>query len=170
LGEEVQKAVEQYGVVTHPKHKKIYAYEVDGYGNHLFMDDANIPSLLALPYLGCCSPKDPVYLRTRSFVLSLDNPYFSKGRFAEGIGGPHVGLEWIWPMSIIMRALTSVDDVEIKTCLQQIERTHAGTYFIHEAIHQNNPKKFTRSWFGWANSLFGELILKLLKEKPHLVA
>ena len=148
---------------------KIYAYEVDGFGNRLFMDDANIPSLLALPYLGCIDSNDDVYQNTRRFVLSPNNPYFFEGKYAEGIGGPHVGMDMIWPMSIIMRAFTSNDDEEIRTCVKTLLNTHAGTGFMHEAFNKDEPNGFTRKWFAWANTLFGELILKLYNEKPHLL-
>jgi meiotically up-regulated gene 157 (Mug157) protein len=147
----------------------IYAYEVDGFGNQLLMDDANVPSLLSLSYLGCCTANDPVYVRTRSFVLSDDNPYFFRGKAGEGIGGPHVGLHMIWPLGIIMRALTSNDDKEILNCLRVLKNTHAGTGFMHEAFDKDDPKKFTRSWFAWANTMFGELIVKLHEQRPHLL-
>jgi len=170
LADEVNKAVHEYAVVNHPKHGKIYAYEVDGFGNQLFMDDSNVPSLLALPYLNCCKPNDPLYLNTRKFVLSHDNPYFFSGKYADGIGGPHCGMDMIWPMSIIMRALTSENDAEIKKCIDTLLKTHAGTGFMHESFDKDDPAKFTRSWFAWANTLFGELILKVHKTKPHLLS
>ena len=94
---------------THPVHGEVWAYEVDGFGNRHHMDDANVPSLLSLPYLGACAPDDPLYQRTRAFVLSRDNPYYFQGEAGEGVGGPHVGLEMIWPLGITMRALTSTD-------------------------------------------------------------
>ena len=100
--------------------RKIFAFEVDGYGNQLMMDDANVPSLLALPYLGYVGSKDAIYKNTRKFVWSEDNPYFFKGSAAKGIGGPHVGMDMIWPMSIIMYALTSTDKNEIAACLKII--------------------------------------------------
>ncbi|HKK45096.1 MAG TPA: glycoside hydrolase family 125 protein, partial [Balneolaceae bacterium] len=149
---------------------KIYAYEVDGFGNRLFMDDANVPGLLSLPYLGCTKEDDPVYQNTRKFVLSQHNPYFFKGTAGEGIGGPHVGLNMIWPMSIIMRALTSSDDKEIAYCLKTLRNTDAGTGFMHESFNKDNPQKFTRKWFAWANTLFGELIIKVEKERPNLLS
>ncbi|WP_242929062.1 glycoside hydrolase family 125 protein [Pontibacter vulgaris] len=169
LADEVEKALQQFAVSEHLKYGKIHPFEVDGYGNELFMDDANIPSLLSLPYLGCCAADDPVYLNTRRFVLSEDNPWFFKGKAGEGIGGPHVGADMIWPMSIIMRAMTSQSDDEIKTCLHTLKTTHAGTGFMHETFHKDNPEKFTRKWFAWVNTLFGELILKLHTERPHLL-
>jgi uncharacterized protein len=170
LGDEVETAVARYGHIRNPEHGDIWAFEVDGYGNLLFMDDANLPGLLGLPYLECCLQDDPLYRRTRAAVLSQANPYFFKGVAAEGIGGPHVGLDMIWPMSIIMRALTSSDDMEIRSCLHMLKSTHAGTGFMHEAFHKNNPDRFTRAWFAWANSLFGELIVKLSQERPALLA
>lgn len=169
LADEIAEAARQHAIAPHLNYGRIYAYEGDGFGNRLFMDDANVPSLLSLPYLGCCSPDDETYKRTRAFVLSEDNPYFFRGAAGEGIGGPHVGLEMIWPMSIIMRALTSADDAEIKRCLRMLKTTHAGTGFMHESFHKNDPKRFTRAWFAWANTLFGELILKLHRERPQIL-
>lgn len=164
LADEVEKAIKKYAIVEHPKHGKVYAYEVDGFGNHTFMDDANVPSLLALPYLGLVDKNDSVYRNTRNLVWSEDNPYFFKGKAGEGIGGPHVGYDMVWPMSIIMRAMTSSDDKEIAWCIETLRNTDAETGFIHETFHKDDPTNFTRSWFAWANTLFGELILKLVND------
>ncbi len=166
---EVRSALSKHAIVQHSTYGEIYAYEVDGFGNALMMDDANIPSLLSLPYLGAVSADDPLYQSTRRFVLSLDNPYFFKGRAAEGIGGPHIGLGMIWHLGIIMRALTSNDDHEITKCLSMLKHTHAGTGFMHESFDKDNPDNFTRKWFAWANSLFGELILKTYNERPYIL-
>jgi meiotically up-regulated gene 157 (Mug157) protein len=160
LASEVAKAVDQYARVVHDKHGEIYAYEVDGFGNRLYQDDANVPSLLSLPYLGCCAADDPLYLRTRAFVLSDDNPYFYRGPAGEGLGGPHSGLGMIWPLGIITRALTSRDPNEVSACLAELKATHAGTGFMHESFSRNDAAEFTRKWFAWANTLFGELVLK----------
>jgi meiotically up-regulated gene 157 (Mug157) protein len=164
LAKEVSGAIDKYAIKDHLHYGKIYAFEVDGFGNELFTDDANVPSLLALPYLGCVSQNDPVYLNTRRFVWSKDNPYFFKGKAAEGIGGPHVGYDMIWPMSIILKALTSNSHSEIRQCITTLRDTDADTGFMHESFHKDNPKKFTRTWFAWVNTLFGELVLKLEKE------
>ncbi|MCL1932497.1 MAG: glycoside hydrolase family 125 protein [Candidatus Azobacteroides sp.] len=164
LASEVQTAVTRYAVADHLTYGKIYAFEADGFGNCLFMDDSNVPSLLALPYLGCVTGNDPIYQNTRQFVWSADNPYFFKGKAAEGIGGPHIGYNMIWPMSLIMKAMTSDDDAEIKYCVRTLRDTDGGTGFMHESFDKDNPEKFTRSWFAWANTLFGELILKLINE------
>lgn len=164
LADEVENAIKKYAVVDHPEFGKIYAFEVDGFGNALLMDDANVPSLLALPYLGDVDVDDPVYQNTRRFVWSTSNPYFFKGKAAEGIGGPHVGYDMIWPMSIMMKAFTSTDDAEIKQCIETLMTTHNGTGFMHESFHKDNPSNFTREWFAWQNTLFGELILKLVND------
>lgn len=169
LAGEVEAALAQYGRSREQQGGEVWAFEVDGYGNQLFMDDANIPGLLSLPYLGCCPLDDAVYQRTRRFVLSENNPYFFKGDAAEGIGGPHEGLDMIWPMALIVQALTSTDDGEIHKCLHWLKTTHAGTGFMHESFNKDNPAKFTRAWFAWANSLFGELIVKLTHERPNLL-
>lgn len=163
------EALREYGTVQRAGFGQIWAYEVDGYGNALMMDDANAPSLLSLPYLGCCEVSDPQYQRTRKFVLSESNPYFFKGSAAEGVGSPHTGMGQIWPMGIILRALTSVDWGETLQCVKWLRDTTAGTEFMHESFDADDPAKFTRSWFAWANTLFGELIVKLASEKPQLL-
>ncbi len=169
LAEELASAIQRHTVVEHPRRGRVFAYEVDGFGNALFMDDANVPSLLSLPYLDAVDAADPVYRATRSLVLSEDNPFFFRGEAGEGIGGPHVGLGMIWPLGIIMRALTSLDDSEILFCLRMLKRTHAGTGLMHESFHQDDPANFTRAWFAWANTLFGELIVKLHGERRYLL-
>jgi meiotically up-regulated gene 157 (Mug157) protein len=169
LADEIDIAIKKFGVREHPIHGSIYAYEVDGFGSAIFMEDANVPSLLALPYLGYCEKTDPLYLRTRKYVLSDENPFFSRGKAATGIGGPHIGPGWIWPLAIILQAITSTDDAEILNCLQTLKTTHAGTGFIHESFWKDDATRFTRHWFAWANTLFGELILTLLQERPHLL-
>jgi meiotically up-regulated gene 157 (Mug157) protein len=166
FAEQLAEAINKYGRTRLPKQGLVYAYEVDGFGNQLFMDDANVPSLLSLPYLGCCSSSDAIYRNTRAMILSDDNPYFFRGMAGEGIGGPHVGKNMIWPLGIIMRALTSTSDKEILSCLRTLKTTHADTGFMHEAFDKDNPQNFTRSWFAWANTLFGELLLKL-HERQH---
>lgn len=169
LASEVEAALAKYGRGKGRDGEEVWAFEVDGYGNQLFMDDANIPGLLSLPYLGCCPLEDALYQRTRRFVLSENNPYFFKGSAAEGIGGPHEGVDMIWPMALIAQALTSNEDAEIRRCLQWLKMTHAGTGFMHESFHKDNPAKFTREWFAWADTLFGELIVKLSQERPNLL-
>lgn len=164
LADEVEEALKKYATYDHPKYGTIYAFEVDGFGNHILMDDANVPSLLAMPYLGDVDVNDPIYQNTRRFVWSEDNPYFFRGKAGEGIGGPHIGYDMVWPMSIMMKAFTSQDDEEIKTCIRMLMDTDAGTGFMHESFHKDNPAKFTRPWFAWQNTLFGELILKLVND------
>jgi meiotically up-regulated gene 157 (Mug157) protein len=164
LADEVQTALDKYATVQHPKYGEIFAYEIDGFGSAYLMDDSNVPSLLALPYLGCVDASDAVYRNTRAFVWSEDNPWFFRGTAGEGIGGPHIGNDMIWPMSIMMRAFTSTDDEEIRQCVRMLISTDAGTGFMHESFHKDNPQKFTRKWFAWQNTLFGELIIKLLAD------
>ena len=164
LAAEVDQALHEHAVVRHPKYGDIYAYEVDGFGSRQLMDDANVPSLLALGYLDPEMLDDPVYLNTRRFVWSEDNPYFKRGAAGEGIGGPHIGTESVWPMSIMMKAFTAQDDDEIRACLTQLLRTDAGTGFMHESFQKDDADDFTRPWFAWANTLFGELVVKLVND------
>ena len=164
LADEVERALKQYAVCQHPKYGAIYAYEVDGYGSQMLMDDANVPSLLALAYMGDVAIDDSIYQNTRRFVLSKDNPWYFSGKAGEGIGGPHIGYDMIWPMSIMMRAFTSQDDKEIKHCMEMLMTTDANTGFMHESFHKDDATHFTRPWFAWQNTLFGELIIKLIDD------
>lgn len=164
LANEVEAALKTYAVYNHPVFGAVYAFEVDGFGNHLLMDDANAPSLLALPYLCDVDVNDPIYQNTRRFVWSEYNPYFFSGTAGEGIGGPHIGYDMVWPMSIMMKAFTSTDDEEIADCVRMLLATDADTGFIHESFNKDDATNFTRPWFAWQNTLFGELIVKLVNE------
>ena len=162
------ESIEAYGTIEHKKFGKIYAYEVNGFGSYNLMDDANVPSLLSIPYLSTSFNKKVVE-NTRRFVLSNDNPFFFKGSAGEGIGGPHIGIDYIWPLSIIMRGLTSTNDAEISNCITMLQKSNAGTGFMHESFYKNDAAKFTRKWFAWANTIYGEFILKVYNERPHLL-
>ena len=164
LANEVAQALQQYAIVDHPKYGKIYAFEVDGFGNHLLMDDANVPSLLSMGYLGDVPMNDSIYQNTRRFVWSDDNPWFFRGKAGEGIGGPHVGHDMVWPMSIMMKCFTAQNDDEIRHCMRMLLSTDAGTGFMHESFHKDDATHFTRAWFAWQNTLFGELVLKLIAD------
>lgn len=167
LASEVEAALLKHAV-AHTEHGPVWAFEVDGYGSQVLMDDANVPSLLALPFLDS-SPAPMIYANTRALVWSKRNPWFFSGVAGEGIGGPHVAMDMIWPMSQIMYAATSKDEAEIKRMLTMIKRSSAGTGFIHESYHKDDPKNFTRPWFAWANTIFGELMVDLVRTRPHLL-
>ncbi len=165
LADDIRDGIETYGTVLHPVHGRIYAYETDGYGNYKMMDDANSPSLLSMPYLGFCEIDDALYQNTRRFILSEDNPYYKIGSIARGVGSPHTGHKNIWHIGIVMQALTSEDEDEIRSCLEMLSQSHAGTNYMHESFDPSNPDEYTRSWFAWANSLFAELLLNLMEQK-----
>lgn len=158
LAREIDEGIQTYGIVEHPRYGRIYAYETDGFGNYNLMDDANVPSLLSLPYLGYTTTDDAIYQNTRRFALSKDNPHYSAGKYAKGIGSPHTPAGHVWPMSLVMQALTSEDEEEIRELLSMLARTDAGTGFMHESFDPDDPHAFTREWFAWANSLFGQLV------------
>jgi meiotically up-regulated gene 157 (Mug157) protein len=170
LADEVESALQKYAVVRHAQLGEVYAYEVDAFGNYYCLDDGNVPSLLSLPYLGAVKAGDKIYQHTRRLVLSAANPYFCQGRAASGPGGPHVGMDMIWPLGLIVQGLTATSDAEIRECLTTLQKTHAGTGFMHEAFNKDDPKKFTRAWFAWANTIFGELVLKTFYERPSLLS
>jgi meiotically up-regulated gene 157 (Mug157) protein len=169
LADQVSGAIDIHARARHPKYGEVYAYEVDGFGNQLFMDDANIPSLLSLPYLGGVAVDNPVYHNTRTLVLSQDNPYFFRGPAGEGVGSPHTGLGEVWPLGIMMRALTSRQEQEVALCLGTLKSTHAGTGMLHESFSKADPRQFTRAWFAWANTLFGELVIDVYNRYPNLL-
>lgn len=158
LQEEIDFGIEHYGTFLHPKYGKIYAYETDGKGNHHLMDDANVPSLLSIPYLGYRGVDDIVYQNTRTFILSTDNPYYFVGTAASGIGSPHTPTDYIWHIALSMQGLTSTDANEIDDLIHILTTTHADTGLMHEGFHKNDPAQYTRPWFAWANSLFAEFI------------
>ena len=170
LADQIDTGIKEYGIVEHKEYGKIYAYEVDGYGSSCIMDDPNIPSLLSLPYLDYCVQDDEVYQNTRKLILSKWNSFFAKGEVACGLTSPHVGVcDHFWPMATIMQALTTSDEKEIIECLQTLKRTHAKTFFMHESVDVDNENHYTRHWFAWVNSLFGELILTIHNNHPEIL-
>jgi uncharacterized protein len=169
LSNQVQAGIDKDAMTETKSSGKIFAYEVNGFGSYNLMDDANVPSLLSVGYLIPVMKNNPVYRNTRKFALSDENPFFFKGKAGEGIGGPHAGMDRIWPLSIAMRGLTSTDDNEIKMCLDLLQKSHAGTGFIHESFDKDDASKYSRPWFAWANTLFGEFVWKVYRERPGLL-
>ena len=179
LATEVETALAQYAIADTPE-GTVWAYEVDGFGSQLLMDDANVPSLLGLPYLGAVAETPDAqarYTRTRAMVWSLRNPWFFRGTAGEGVGGPHVGRDAIWPMSQIIYALTArrpgvpdaEADREIRAALGWLKGSARGFGFIHESYNKDDARQFTRPWFAWANTLFGELLGTLAVTRPDLL-
>jgi len=161
LEKSIRSGIEAHGTMQYHG-QKVYAYEVDGIGNAIFMDDANVPSLLSLPFLGFLDAADPMYQRTRSLVLSKYNPWFFKGSLGiGGIGGPHVGIGHIWPMSLMMQAWSSNNVSEVRLLLEQLMDSSFPNSLMHESFSKDTFKDFTRKWFAWANTLFGDLMLKI---------
>ncbi len=161
LRRQIDVGIQHHGIVEHRQYGLIYAYETDGFGNYGLMDDANVPSLLSIPYLGYRPADDAIYQNTRRFILSTDNPYYYVGRHAHGIGSPHTPAGYVWPIALAMQGLTTTDPSEREQLARMLAGTTAGTNFMHESFDPDDPARFTRSWFAWANSLFGEFILSL---------
>ncbi|MFF4473518.1 glycoside hydrolase family 125 protein [Streptomyces sp. NPDC001599] len=159
LAAELRAAAVRHGTVRHPDFGMMYAYEVDGNGNALLMDDANMPGLLSLPLVANIPTTDPVYLATRRFVLSPANPTWHRGTAAEGIGSPHTPDGHIWPIALAVQGLTSNDTTERLRALTTLLSTDAGTGQMHESFHKDDPRRFTRPWFSWANAMYAELAL-----------
>jgi hypothetical protein len=170
FGAEIQAGIHAHARVRHPVHGDILAYEVDGLGNAVLGDDANVPSLLSLAYLGYFKTVSPLYQATRAFVLSRANPWFAAGRFGEGVGSPHTPEGRVWPMAVVVRAMTSPGDRETLACLRMLRDLAGDTGFMHESVDPDDPAVFSRAWFAWANSMFGELILDLAARRPALLA
>ena len=161
LATTLRSGIEAHGTVNHPTLGPIYAYEVDGLGHHNLMDDANVPSLLAMPYLGYCRADNPTYLATRAFVLSTENPFYFRGKAASGIGSPHTPDQYIWPIALCMQGLTSTSRSEQMALLETLMAVDDGTGLMHEGFHKDDPTRYTRPWFAWANALFAEFVLAL---------
>ncbi|CAF4069709.1 unnamed protein product [Rotaria magnacalcarata] len=170
LHADILSGINTYGIVNHENYGKIYAFETDGFSQHLLIDDANIPSLLSATYLGFKTPYDPSNLlmqSTRQFILSKGNPYFFQGKNVSGIGSQHTAANYVWPMAIIMEGLTTIINnntiKDLDYVWQRLEASHAYTFSMHESFDVNNPTEFTREWFAWVNSLFAELVLTHLE-------
>ncbi|NMA84376.1 MAG: glycoside hydrolase family 125 protein [Epulopiscium sp.] len=159
LAKEIHEGIQKYAIVDHPKFGQVYVYETDGQGNYNFMDDANVPSLLSSPYLGYVQEDDEVYQNTRRLLLSEENPFFYKGKFAEGIGSPHTPPRYIWHIALAIQGLTCADPNYKKEILDIMQKTDGGTNLMHEGFHVDDPTRFTRDWFSWANAMFSELVL-----------
>ncbi|NBU30862.1 MAG: glycoside hydrolase family 125 protein [Actinobacteria bacterium] len=159
LSQQITAGIADFGTVT-LNGRDIWAYEVDGLGNSLLMDDANVPSLLALPYLGWCAKDNPIYLATRRHILSAANPYYFAGSSAAGVGSPHTPDNHVWPIGIAMAALTSTDAGDVERALLLLEHTDAGTGAMHESFNCNDPSTFTRPWFSWADMMYVHLALR----------
>lgn len=167
LANEIQQGILQHAIVEHPEFGKIYAYETDGLGHYNLMDDANVPSLLSLPYLGCVAEDDEIYLNTRKFVLSTHNPYYFAGEVASGIGSPHTPDRYIWHIALSMQGLTSLDLAEKEQLLELFQATDAGTGMTHEGFHADDPSQYTRPWFSWSNMLFCEFLMDYCGIRIH---
>ncbi len=162
LKAQIDVGIRQYGIYEHEKFGKIYAYETDGMGHYTLMDDANVPSLLSIPYLGWCKPDDEIYQNTRRFVLSRENPFYYEGTAMKGVGSPHTPPRYVWHIALSMQGLTSQDWKEQEELLAMLERTDAGTGYMHEGVFVDDPAQFTRPWFAWSNSIFSEFVLHYL--------
>lgn len=159
LRSEVQDGIQQFGIVFTPNYGYVYAYEVDGLGHSVLMDDANIPSLLAAPYLGYSKPDALVYLNTRRFLLSKNDPYYYAGKYARGIGSAHTPDGYVWPLSLVMQGMTATRQSERQEVLKELLDSDPGDHLLHESFDPNDPAKFTRKDFGWPNALFSEFVM-----------
>nr|WP_242821380.1 glycoside hydrolase family 125 protein [Candidatus Arthromitus sp. SFB-rat-Yit] len=166
LRDEIENGINKFAIIEHENFGKIYAYEVDGFGNFNLMDDANVPSLLSIPYIGYKNFNDEIYQNTRNFILSKNNPYYYEGSFASGIGSPHTPENYIWHIALCIQGITSENKDEIEKLINILVDCDGDTNYMHEGFNKDNPKEFTRDWFAWANSLFADFIYKkLIKEQ-----
>jgi uncharacterized protein len=156
---EIQRGIEQYGTLELKPFGRIYAYEVDGRGHTNLMDDANIPSLLSIPYFGYLPKTNSLYLATRRFALSERNPYFFRGKYAQGIGSPHTPHGYVWPLALCVQALTATDDAEVDQIFGWIAVSDVGDHRLHESFNAEWPESYTREDFAWPNALYAELIM-----------
>lgn len=156
----VDEGIARYGTIEHPVYGKMYVYETDGLGHYQLMDDANVPSLLSLPYLGYCAEDDPIYRNTRRFVLGKGNPYWYEGGAITGVGSPHTPKDRVWPIAVIMEALTTSDRAVIDAAVRTVMRADGGTGYVHESVHKDDPSVYSREWFAWANSLFAYFLIE----------
>ena len=164
----VQAGIETYGRKWVSGRGWMYVYETDGYGNDNLMDDANIPNLTTLPYIGWCATDDPVYLTTRRFTLSSANPYYYSGKYATGLGSPHTPKGWVWPIGMIGAALSTRRREEIAQAIDMLDRSDTLDGLMHESVNPNDPSQFTRPQFGWANAFWGDLLFRTVAGYPAI--
>ena len=161
LSKEIREAVEKYAIVA-GEVKDFYAYEVDGFGQYNVMDDANLPSLLSMPYIGYCDKENERYQNTRGMVLSERNSYYFPGKVLTGIGSQHTDTRYVWSMSLCMQGITSDDKEEKEAIFKMLENSDGGTNLMYESIFADDDTKYTRPWFSWANSVFCEFVMDYL--------
>ena len=159
LSVQIRHGIEHYGIVNEPGFGRIYAYEIDGFGSANLMDDANVPSLLSAPYFGYINARDAVYRATRAFVLSPRDPYYFAGKYASGVGSPHTPHGYVWPLSLVMEAITSTDPLEVQRVMGYIAASDTGDHRLHESFNSDWPESYTRDDFAWPNALFAQLML-----------
>ena len=159
----LRRAIAEYAILPRTE-KPFYAYEVDGFGQYLVMDDANIPSLLALPLLGWCEADDALYLNTREVILSERNPYYYEGKYLKGIGSPHIPVRYVWHIALAVQGLTAASREEKLDCIRQMVNSDGGTGMMHEGVFVDDPARYTRPWFSWANAMFCELVMDYLDQ------
>lgn len=161
LSKEIREAVEKYAIVA-GEAKDFYAYEVDGFGQYNVMDDANLPSLLSMPYIGYCDKENERYQNTRGMVLSERNSYYFPGKVLTGIGSQHTDTRYVWSMSLCMQGITSDNKEEKEAIFKMLENSDGGTNLMYESIFADDDTKYTRPWFSWANSVFCEFVMDYL--------
>ncbi|KAJ7616584.1 Six-hairpin glycosidase-like protein [Roridomyces roridus] len=166
----VEAALWKWGTVLTKDWGEVFAYEVDGYGGTAMQDDPNVPSLVSIPYLGFVNATNNVYANTRKMVLSTQgNPYYGFGPMIRGVSSPHIDEKHVWPMGLITEVVTSTEDSDILVKLEYLKNTTTGLGLMHESVNTHDGSDYTRPWFAWANSYFGEAILQLAANKPHLL-
>ena len=168
LSTQIHDAIYQYGVIPTEEGKSVFAYEVDGMGNYRLYDDANLPSLISLPYFNFVEQSNPIYQNTRNYLLSNRNKYFFSSGKISGIGSSHTNPRYIWPLALMTQIMTSDKDAEISNCLESLI-VSAKNDLMHESFSVDSPKAITRDWFAWANSFFGETVVFLHSQRKHLL-
>jgi hypothetical protein len=159
LKKEIYEGIESCGVTKTEDFGDVYAYETDGYGQFHLMDDANVPSLLSMEYIGYKGKRQEVADNTRRMILSEANPYYYAGNKAAGIGSPHTPINYIWHIALAMEGLTAGSKEKKLEMLHLLAQTDGGTGLMHEGFHADDDTRYTREWFSWANAMFSELVL-----------
>ena len=159
LKKELYESIESCAVTRTEEFGEVYAYETDGYGQFHLMDDANVPSLLSMEYIGYKGKNHKVAENTRRLILSEANPYYYEGNQAAGIGSPHTPVKYIWHIALAMEGLTAKSEEKKLETLHMLAKTDGGTGLMHEGFHADDDTRYTREWFSWANAMFSELAL-----------